>query len=143
MNNSTHQEYYGLDMEATGKRIGRYLTQGNYSDKDLAEIMNISVQAINKWRHGHSIPDIDNLYFLSRILNVKVDDLLVSRADNTFSLIYEIEGFREKPYCPQNLEEYYSMFSKLLRKRIYLGMYIYHNENIFKVNDSVFQLRVK
>ena len=105
--------------------------------------MNISVQAINKWRHGHSIPDIDNLYFLSRILNVKVDDLLVSRADNTFSLIYEIEDFREKAYCPQNLEEYYSMFSKLLRKRIYLGMYIYHNENIFKVNDSVFQLRVK
>ena len=140
MNNSTHQEYHGLDMEATGKRIGRYLTKRNLSDKDLAEIMNISVQAINKWRHGHSIPDIDNLYFLSKILNVIVDDLLVSRTDNMFNLIYEIEDFRERANCLQNLEAYYSMFSRLLRKRIHLGMYIYHNKNIFKVYDSAFQL---
>ena len=143
MINNIHQEYYGLDMEATGKRIGRCLDKSNLSDKDLAEIMNISVQAINKWRHGHSIPDIDKLYLLSRILNVKVDDLLVSRVDNTFRLIYEIEGHREKVYCPRYIEAYYSMLSRLLCNRIHLGIYIYHNENIFRVNDSAFQLRVK
>ena len=143
MNNSTKQEFYGLDMEATGKCIGRYLTKSNLSDKDVAEIMNISIQAINKWRHGHSIPDIDNLYLLSRILKVKVDDLLVSRVESNCCPIYDIENFREKVDCPRNIEAYYSMFSELSVKKIHLGIYIYRNESIFRMNDSVFQLRVK
>ena len=143
MNYSTQQEFYGLDMEATGKRIGRYLDKCNLGDKDVAEIMNLSVQAINKWRHGHSIPDIDNLYLLSRILNVKVDDLLVSRVENSRSLIYDIESFSGKADRPRNLEAYYSMFSGRSGKRIPLGIYIYRNESIFRLNDSAFQLRVK
>jgi len=30
-----------------------------------------------EWRHGHNLPDIENLYILSRLLGKKVDDFLV------------------------------------------------------------------
>ncbi len=39
--------------------------------------MGLSVQSINKWRHGHNLPDIENMFILSRILGIKVDNFLV------------------------------------------------------------------
>ena len=66
----------GLDVAETGKRIGNLIDKSGLNDKALAEKMKVSVQAINKWRHGHSIPDIENLYLLSRIIGVSVDELL-------------------------------------------------------------------
>ena len=68
---------YGIDMDATGKRICRMIKDSGLSDRQLGEIMGLSVQAINKWRHGRSLPDIENLFILSRIFGVRVDDFLV------------------------------------------------------------------
>lgn len=69
--------YIGLDMDATGKRISCLLEKSGLSNKEIGEMMNLSVQAISKWRNGRNIPDIENLYILSRILGVKVDDFLI------------------------------------------------------------------
>ena len=73
-----HNTTTQLDMEATGAMIGKLIDESGLNDKQLGEIMHLSVQAINKWRHGYSIPDIGNLYVLSRILGKRVDDFLVS-----------------------------------------------------------------
>ena len=67
----------GLDIEATGQRIARFIDESSFKDKELSKIMNLSVQSINKWRHGLCLPDIENMYILSRIIGVKVDDFLV------------------------------------------------------------------
>ena len=66
-----------LDPAASGKRIAGLIDESGFTDKKLSEIMGISVQSIHKWRHGKNFPDIENMYILSRILNVKVDDFLV------------------------------------------------------------------
>lgn len=81
----------GLDMEATGKRISQMIVKSGFSDKYIGEIMGISPQAVNKWRHGRSFPDIENLYILSSILSVKVDDLLVPR--NGWEIEVDVEYF--------------------------------------------------
>jgi transcriptional regulator with XRE-family HTH domain len=67
----------GIDMDATGKKISKLIDESGLSDKELGGIMGLSVQSINKWRHGHNLPDIENLFLLSRILGIKVDDFLV------------------------------------------------------------------
>lgn len=67
----------GADMDATSKKISQLIDESGLTDKELGEIMGLSVQSINKWRHGHNIPDIENLFFLSRIFGIKVDDFLI------------------------------------------------------------------
>ena len=51
----------GLDMKATGAQISKLINESGLNDKQLGEIMNLSVQSINKWRHGHNLPDIENI----------------------------------------------------------------------------------
>lgn len=69
----------GIDVEASCKRIAQLIDESGFSNKNIAEMMGLSVQAINKWRNGHNLPDIENLFILSRILGVKVDDFLEQR----------------------------------------------------------------
>ena len=44
-----------------------------YSQKYVAEQLNISRQAISKWENGRSYPDIDNLRLLSALYDVSLD----------------------------------------------------------------------
>lgn len=69
--------YLGIDIAATARTIEELLNARSMSDKELSELMNVSVQAVNKWRHGKSFPDIENLYILSQILNVTIDELII------------------------------------------------------------------
>ena len=52
------------------------------SQEQLAEIMNVSRQAITKWETDTGIPDTSNLQELSKVFNLTVDYLL----DNDNSL---------------------------------------------------------
>lgn len=55
------------------------------SQADLAEILNVSRQAISRWEVGTSVPSMDNLSALSRLYNVSVDSLM--RPDNNAETI--------------------------------------------------------
>lgn len=70
-----------LDVDATRKRIGNLIVNSGLTDRRIGEIMNLSIQSVNKWRNCKNIPDVENLYTLSRILGVAVDDMFVSKAD--------------------------------------------------------------
>lgn len=73
----TKDDLAGLDIIATGERIAMCISKSGLSDKELGAMMHVSVQAINKWRHGRSLPDIENMYILSRILGTHIDSLLM------------------------------------------------------------------
>ncbi len=66
------------DMAATMSRLGNIIRNSGYTDRDISEIIGISVQSVNKWRHGYSFPDVENLYTLSRILGISVDEIFVA-----------------------------------------------------------------
>lgn len=70
------------DMRATTQRIRELITESGKSDKEIGEQMGLTVQTINKWRHGDGIPDTENLFMLSRILGIQMDDFFVVRTDN-------------------------------------------------------------
>ncbi|MGO5024535.1 helix-turn-helix domain-containing protein [Lawsonibacter sp. LCP25S3_G6] len=46
------------------------------SQMKLAEIMNVSRQAISRWEVGAAVPSTDNLKFLGRLYNVPLEYLL-------------------------------------------------------------------
>ena len=76
----TNRETQSLNanMNASSERISELIKMSGLTDREIAEQMNISVQCVNLWRHGKRFPEYGNLYFLSRILGVTVDDFFVA-----------------------------------------------------------------
>ncbi|WP_026489915.1 helix-turn-helix domain-containing protein [Butyrivibrio sp. XBB1001] len=69
------------DMNATTKMVSKFISESGLSDKEIAEAMGLKAQTINKWRHGNGFPDVENLFMLSRILGIQVDDFFVIKTD--------------------------------------------------------------
>ena len=47
-----------------------------YSQEQLAELLNVSRQAITKWETGRGMPDIGNLKAIANLFDVTLDSLL-------------------------------------------------------------------
>ena len=68
-----------IDMVRTGQNIGRLRKQAGLSVKDLQDIFGFATpQAIYKWQQGAALPTIDNLVVLAAVLQVRMDDILVT-----------------------------------------------------------------
>lgn len=68
-----------IDMIRTGQNIGRLRKQAGLSVKDLQDIFGFATpQAIYKWQQGVALPTIDNLVVLAAVLQVRMDDILVT-----------------------------------------------------------------
>ena len=66
-----------VDMKATGEKLHNLRMQKKLSVKQLQCIMGFEYpETIYKWESGKSIPTIDNLIFLSKIYDVKIDDII-------------------------------------------------------------------
>lgn len=48
----------------------------NLSQEDLAELLNVSRQAVSKWEQGDGYPEVEKLLFLSKTLNISLDALM-------------------------------------------------------------------
>lgn len=51
------------------------------SQEDLAEIMDVSRQAISKWEQGNGYPEMEKLLLLSKELNVSLDYLMLGEVE--------------------------------------------------------------
>lgn len=60
----------------TANRLYELRKQHGYSQDELAEMLNVSRQAVSKWERSESSPDTDNLIALARLYNVSLDQLL-------------------------------------------------------------------
>ena len=68
-----------IDLIATGQNINRLRKQAGLSVRDLQDIFGFATpQAIYKWQQGVALPTIDNLVVLAAILQVRLDDILVT-----------------------------------------------------------------
>lgn len=58
------------------------LRQANHmSQEDVAEVLNVSRQAVAKWETGGIYPDIDNLIGLSELFKVTIDSLVKKNSE--------------------------------------------------------------
>lgn len=69
-----------IDLILTGQRIRSVIFESGYSVKEIQEILKLSCpQPIYRWMHGYMLPSVDNLYMLSRLFGVHMEDLLVGK----------------------------------------------------------------
>ena len=67
-----------IDMKGTGQWLRFLCKKENISVAELQKRLQISSnQAIYAWFNGKTLPSVDNLLALSRVLRMSMDDMLV------------------------------------------------------------------
>ena len=69
-------------MESTlGKRIAALRKQKDLRQDDIAQLLDVSPQAVSKWENDQTCPDIGLLPKLAQILGVTTDELLSGKQE--------------------------------------------------------------
>ena len=72
------ETYPVIDLVATGKNICDLRKAKGLTVADLQEYFGFEApQAIYKWQAGKSLPSTDNLFALSHLLEVPIDEILI------------------------------------------------------------------
>lgn len=59
-----------------GEKLKSLRIKNEYSQETLAEMINVSRQAVTKWETGNGMPDIENLKLIADIFDVTIDSLV-------------------------------------------------------------------
>ena len=74
------KSYPVIDLAATGKNIARLRKARGLTVSQLQKYFGFDApQAIYKWQQGKSLPSTDNLYALSEMLGVSMNEILVPK----------------------------------------------------------------
>lgn len=68
-----------VDLCSIGKRIQNRRKQQGYTQEQLAEMMNVSIQMVSNLERGNKAIRIDNLINLSQILDISTDYILTGK----------------------------------------------------------------
>ncbi len=67
-----------INMKATGVKIKDLIKAKGLTVKDVQRVFGFaSPYPVYKWQNGQSLPAIENLVVLAKMMDVTVDDLLV------------------------------------------------------------------
>lgn len=70
-------------MLMTGQLIKRLVSERGYSVAEVQKVLGLSCpQPIYRWYNGTNMPSVDNLFVLSGMLGLHMEDLLIQRNDN-------------------------------------------------------------
>ena len=65
-----------MDQEKIGIFIKEIRKKNNLTQKEFAEKLGVTFQAVSKWENGKNIPDIAILKDISRLFDVNIDDII-------------------------------------------------------------------
>ena len=65
-----------IDMTATGRQIRRLRQTARLSVREVSAALGLAEQAVYKWQRGESLPTVDNLALLARLLGCSMEELL-------------------------------------------------------------------
>ena len=69
-----------LDLDATGAKIKTLMKQRGITPRQLQILLNFPyVQTVYNWFAGKNMPTLDNLVVLAKVLNVAMDDIVVTK----------------------------------------------------------------
>lgn len=81
-----------LDKEQIGKTITRRRKQLGMTQKQLAELLHISYQAVSRWELGSSVPTMEMMVELAGVLQTSVDYLIKGEVQNIKGIDYMDSG---------------------------------------------------
>lgn len=87
-------KFPNIDMELTGKRIKQVCEQQKLSARDVQRYLNIGAfQSVYNWFNGKTLPSLDNMLALSRLLGTSIENLIVCKEDKERIIRYDILYF--------------------------------------------------
>ena len=93
-----------IDMIETGKRLKKIAQRNGYSVKDIQQFLGLSCpQPVYRWYKGIILPSVDNLWRLSELYQVHMEELLVK---TRYVLSYDVEKM-ETENLEKRLRAYY------------------------------------
>lgn len=94
-----------IDRKRTGIRLRRIMDERGLSVKDVQQYLELgSVQSVYHWLNGLSMPTIDNLYALSELFQMPIDDFVCGNRDNVFA-------YKSDSQC-ERISAYYERLNK-------------------------------
>ena len=68
-----------IDNQQAGRNLMLLRLQKGLSQQGLAELCNVTHQAVSKWENGAALPDVQTLLFLSSYYGVSMEEILTGR----------------------------------------------------------------
>lgn len=93
-------QYPTIDAKQTARRIKFFMRYRHLNPSDIQKYLGLAcVQTVYRWLSGINIPNVDNLYALSCLFGVRIDDMLTGNRDTElFGLSYK-KYFHLLIYC--------------------------------------------
>lgn len=85
-----------LDKEKVGRAISTQRKVKGMTQKQLADLLNVSYQAVSRWEQGISLPSIDIMYDIAQVLESTVDFLLNGLSEERKAISYLDTGLDTK-----------------------------------------------
>lgn len=85
-----------MDAHYTGNKITELRKSKNWTRKDIAEKLHVSVAAVSKWERVLNFPDLSLMEPLSEILEISVSELLGLENESADQVIKDITAISEE-----------------------------------------------
>lgn len=84
-----------INLRETAVNLHRIMDKHGITPKDIKEFLNLgSIQTVYNWCNGLNMPTVDNLYALSRLLQVPIDEFICG---NRKAIVLELIVIIENP----------------------------------------------
>ncbi|MBQ2706575.1 MAG: helix-turn-helix transcriptional regulator [Agathobacter sp.] len=75
-----------IDLCETGQKIKRIMMRKGLSVRDVQEYLGLTTpQSIYHWMNGRNLPTIDNIYAMSELFRVPVDEMLCGNRKSKYT----------------------------------------------------------
>lgn len=71
-----------MNQEEIGKFIKQIRLDNNLTQKELADKLGVTYQAVSKWENGKNVPDIQTLQNISKEFNTNIDEILNGKKES-------------------------------------------------------------
>ena len=116
------------NMERIGKNIQEARKNAKMNQTDLAKELNLTSSSVSNWEKGKSLPDIENLIELCKILRISSDEILGIETKNK-----SIHSSIEK-------SSHYSSYNNELEKDLLNKFRMLNKDNKYKAITNLINL---
>ena len=132
-----HQHLININLESTGRKLKKAIEEAEYEEKELADYFKVSVRTIKYWKSGDRLPSIDNFFFLSKILDTSIENLISFEDEvSKFDLNEELKGMTED--SPSPFMYYYRKKFKIKTVEDFVAFLPLYDEVI--LNDVLYRI---
>lgn len=104
----------GIDDHATREKIACLIKESGKSNKEIGDSIYQTEQAVSKWRNCKGTPNLENVFLLSHVLNIKMEDMIVPKTETTID--QDIRLYSEE-YQLSRLKKYFEKIKSMNWKK--------------------------